>query len=516
MSSRPNVLFIMTDQQRFDTISALNNDDIYTPNLDRLTRRGLTFTHAYSTCPVCVPARYTVRTGCEPPTLRIFSNGRSQPVEGQAETVEGRCGDYLARTMHKLGYRTFGIGKFHTQPWDEELGYEVHLHSEELYGNPDQRGRDAYAGWIAQEHPEFDYVEALMGERTEMYYMPQVSPMPAEITVERWAADRAVEQLAVDDVRPYFGFVSFIGPHPPFAPPVPFNRMYDPDRMPTPVRGDRETDQMDEQIPWMNYLVWADDVSDARAQALRARYYGEISYIDDCLGRILDAVDARADASNSIICFFADHGDHLGDHHAWQKESFFEQSTHVPFLVSWPATLPTGDLREELVCLTDLFGIATHAAGVTETRDGVDVLGVVAGEAAPRPFVTGMYGEPGTPQFKVMIRDQGSSDKEAWKYVFLANGGREQLFDVRNDPNELKNLAGERPGVVRMLRATAISMCDVPGARDALAAERRDFRAFPFEPRPLFRIHQFDRSRGVTGFPDWPEDVLRAYRERNA
>ena len=232
--SLPNVLFVMTDQQRFDTIAAPGQQHIYTPNLDRLVRRGITFTRAYSQCPVCVPARYTIRTGCEPPTTRVFTNQRSLPAAGQAETMEGRCGAYLARTMKRLGYRTFGVGKFHTSPRYEELGFEVQLYSEELYDRPEDRRRDHFAAWIAKQHPAFDYIEALMGERTEMYYMPQVSPMPAELTVERWAADRAVEQIARRDSRPFFGFVSFIGPHPPFAPPVPFNRMYDPDRMPDP------------------------------------------------------------------------------------------------------------------------------------------------------------------------------------------------------------------------------------------------------------------------------------------
>ncbi len=505
--ARPNILFIMTDQQRFDTIAALGNRDIYTPNLDRLVRRGVTFTHAYSTCPVCVPARYTIRTGCEPPTTRVFSNARSRPVTGQAPTMEGRCGPYLARTLREAGYRTFGIGKFHTQPWDEDLGYEVHLHSEELYGTPDQRHRDAYARWIAEEHPEFDYIEALMGERTDMYYMPQVSPLPAELTVERWAADRAIEQIRRDDTRPYFGFVSFIGPHPPFAPPVPFNRMYDPDRMPNPVRGDPEVDLMDEQIRWMNYAIWAEDISDARARALRARYYGEISYIDDCLGRILDAVEARGDADNTLICFFSDHGDHLGDHHAWQKESFFEASCHVPFLLSWPARVPGDVRREELVCLTDLFGIATSAAGVPQMRDGVNVLGMISGESPPRSLLIGMYGEPGTRQFKVMVRDP------QWKYIFLANGGFEQLFDMQHDPQELHNLAQTHPGVVQMLRTIAASACDVPGARDALDAAGA-LRVFPYAERPRVRIYQFDRSRGVEGYPERPEDVLRATRSR--
>lgn len=501
MTNQPNILYIMTDQQRFDTIAALGNEDIYTPNYDRLVRRGITFTNAYSTCPVCVPARYTIRTGCEPPRLRIFTNGRSKPAAGQAKTLPERCGDYLPRTMQKLGYRTFGIGKFHTQPWDEDLGYEFHSHSEELYRSPDQRSRDGFAGWIATEHPEFDYIEALMGERTEMYYMPQVSPLPAELTVERWAADRAVAQLGADDERPYFGFVSFVGPHPPFAPPVPFNRMYDPDRMPNPVRGDLETDHMDEQIPWMNYLIWAEDINDPHARVLKARYYGEISYIDDCLGRILDAVEARGDAENTLICFFADHGDHLGDHRAWQKESFFEQAAHIPFLVSWPAQLPADARRDDLVCLTDLFGIATHAAGATETRDGIDVLGTIEGTSAPRDAVIGMYGEPGTPVFKIMVRDA------AWKYIFFANGGGEQLFDMENDAQELHNLVTDHPDVVQQLRARAIAACDVPGAVDAL--DNGDLRTFPYRERPRTRIYQFDKSRGVTGFPERPEDVFR-------
>ncbi|MFW6058638.1 MAG: sulfatase, partial [Phycisphaeraceae bacterium] len=390
-NDRPNVLFIMTDQQRFDTIAALGNPHIHTPNMDRLVRRGVACTNAYSTCPVCVPARYTIRTGCEPPHTGYFANGRSKYLE-PGTTVEQRCGDYLPRRMHQLGYRTWGVGKFHTHPWNEDLGYEVQLHSEELYSSTEQRRGDAFARFIADEHPEYDWLDMLQGERTEMYYMPQMSPLPAEITVESWAADRAVEQLQVDDERPFFGFLSFIGPHPPLAPPQPFNRMYDPDDMPNPVRGDLALDHMDEQIPWMNHIIWADGINDFLARILRARYYGEISYIDWCLGRVLDALEQRGDADNTVICFFSDHGEGLGDHNAWQKESYFEQSAHVPMLVSWPAQLPQNVQRDELVCLTDLFGMATHAAGQTETRDGIDVLGMLQGEAPPREQLVACYG----------------------------------------------------------------------------------------------------------------------------
>ncbi len=498
---QPNVLFIMTDQQRFDSIAALGNTDIYTPNLDRLVKRGVAFTNAYSPCPVCVPARYTIRTGCEPPTTRIFQNGAPRLLEGQPRTMNGRCGAYLAQTMKALGYRTFGIGKFHTQPWNEEIGYEVHLRSEELYGTPQQRKEDAFAHWIASKHPEFDFIEGLMGERTEMYYMPQMSPMPASVTVEGWAAGQAVEQLGVNDARPYFGFVSFIGPHPPIAPPIPFNRLYDPDRMKNPVRGKPEVDHMDEQIPYMNYAIWAEDINDSHVRVLRSRYYGEVTYIDDCIGLILDAVEKRGDAENTLICFYSDHGEHLGDHNGWQKESFFDVSCHVPFLVSWPARLAAGKKCDELTALTDLFGIATTAAGKQELRQGVDVLGVVEGKAQARSDLFGYYGEPGTPLFKIMVRNG------AWKYIHMANGSSEQLFNLHEDPKELSNLTASHADVAGKLRATATRRCERPDLRAAI--DGGGLRAFPFKPRPLQRIYQFDRSRGITGFPKRPENVLR-------
>ncbi|MBA3831209.1 MAG: sulfatase-like hydrolase/transferase [Chthoniobacterales bacterium] len=498
---RPNILFIMTDQQRFDTIAALGNPHVYTPNLDRLVRRGLTFSRAYASCPVCVAARYTIRTGCEPPTTRVFSNTRPKPVAGQATQMEERCGPYLGRVMSGLGYRTFGIGKFHTAPWDEDLGYETFLRSEETYNYMTRQG-DGYAAWLGREHPEFNFVEQLLGERTEMYYMPQRSPLPAELGVESWAADRAIEQIGNrEDGRPYFGFVSFIGPHPPLAPPIPFNRMYDPDRMPDPVLGEVEQDNLDEEIPYMRYAIWADAINASLARIVKARYYGEISYIDSCLGRILDGVEASAGAENTLICFFSDHGDLLGDHHGWQKQNFFEGSCRIPFLLSWPAQLPTNARRSELVSLADLFGIATRAGGAGELRDGVDVLGLTRGEASPRPCLVGMAEPPGSEFFKVMVVE------DEWKYIFMANGRREQLFDLQTDPNELKNCAADRSDIRRSLYAVAVARCGVIGASDALEGD--DLRSFPYHERPRKRIYQFDQSRGVQGFPEEPHHVLK-------
>ncbi|MDD9269434.1 sulfatase [Paenibacillus sp. GCM10023248] len=491
---QPNILLMMCDQLRADSIGAYGNGIVRTPHLDRLAQRGLVYQRAYSSCPVCVPARYTIRTGREPYNTGYYDNGGFQPPTGQPANHEERCGAYLPRTMAQLGYRTFGVGKFHTDPWDEELGYEVQLRSEELFDTPEQEAGDDYARYIRERHPEYAHIDQLHGERTDMYYMPQVSPLPARLTVEAWVADQAVELINNHtDHRPYFGFVSFIGPHPPLAPPVPFNRMYNPDAMPNPVRGDRDVDFMDEQLPWMNHLIWAEDIDDPRARALKARYYGEITYIDQCVGRILDAVESRGDADNTLIVFFSDHGDHMGDHHAWQKESFFEASARVPFFLSWPERITSHGKRDDLVCLTDLFAIATHAAGRTETRDGVDVLGILKGVSSPREYLFGWYGQPGKPTFKLMVRHAD------WKYIYMSNGGREQLFHLGEDPQELVELSGRHPDIAADLRRVAAEeAARHPALAPAMSGS--SLRSYPFAERPLTRIRQFNLARGVSDF----------------
>jgi len=501
--SHPDILFIMTDQQRFDTIAALGNSHIYTPNIDRLVRRGITFSNAYASCPVCLAARYTIRTGCEPPTTRVFTNAKANPVAGQAAEMEARCGPYLGRAMSRFGYRTFAIGKFHTTPWDEDVGYETLWRCEETYHPPKREGDD-YGSWLSREYPEFDFLEQPMGERTEMFYLPQRSPLPAELGGEWWTADRAVEEIAKsDDSRPFFGFVSFVGPHPPLAPPIPFNRMYNPDRMPELVLGKIEEDNLDEEIPYMRNAIWADSISSELAKIVKARYYGEITYMDHCVGRILNAIQARPNSENILICFFSDHGDLLGDHHGWQKQNFFEAACRFPLLLSWPARLPAGAVRTELITLADLFGIATGAAGACEVRQGVDVLKMLRGECAGRQYLVGMTDVPGSQDFKVMVVT------DEWKYIFMANGGREQLFNLRRDPNELSNCVGASSRIRDDLYALAVKACRVPGATDALDGEK--LRAFPFRKKTPTRICQFDRSRGIAGFPDKPEDALQGF-----
>ncbi|MDC7232933.1 MAG: sulfatase-like hydrolase/transferase, partial [Spirochaetales bacterium] len=480
----------MCDQFRFDCISALGNDKIRTPNLDRLVKRGVSFSNAYSSCPVCIPARYTVRTGRDAHSMGCYSNELPLNPKDQDDRsgMESWTGAYLPRVMGKLGYRTFGIGKFHTHPDQyEDLGYETHIHTEEMWDSPENRSRDGFARFLSEEHPEYNHLEQLHGERTNMYYAPQLSSLPAELTVESFVADKTIEQLSVEDERPYFGLVSFIGPHPPCAPPIPYNRMYDPDGMSNPVKGKLEEDHFDEQIPWMNYIVYSDEINDAWARNLKTRYYGEISYIDSCIGRILDEVEQSPDADNTVICFFADHGDMLGDHHAWQKECFYEPSVRIPFLLSHPAALEGNTRSDDLVSLTDLFGLATGLGGKLDERDGIDIL------KAKREYLYSFHGRPETRQFKMMIRSG------EWKYIYMANGGREQLFNLKEDPYEMDNCIDRASETAALFRYKAVEKCLAEPDLNAMVAGRC-LVSYPFEARPLGRLHQFAFSKGITDY----------------
>src|SRR5207244_10182880 len=122
-------------------------------------------------------------------------------------------------------------------------------------------------------------------------------------------------------------------------------------RMTKPVLVNVGEDDLDEEIPFMRHAIWADTVNPALTKIVKARYYGEVTYLDYCLGRILDAVQARPNSENVLICFFSYHGDLLGDHHGWQKQNFFEAACRVPLLLSWPATLSAGNIRLELISL---------------------------------------------------------------------------------------------------------------------------------------------------------------------
>ncbi|WP_436922951.1 sulfatase family protein [Halosimplex amylolyticum] len=467
-ADQPNVLVVMTDQQRFDTISALGHDHVDTPNLDRLADRGVACTNAYSGAPICVPARHNVRTGREPVATGYLGNDKRS-----AEHLEAEHGPFLARAMGNRGYRTFGIGKFHAHPGDIDLGYDRRLTGDDYATEP---GADGAAD---------------TGRLAAMNFLPQSCALPPDDRKMSWIADEAVTEIERDTDDPFFGFVSFSKPHPAWNPSPPFDDYYDPDDMPDPIREDRDLDHVDEKIPAQNYHFWkarADDTGESTIQIARAHYYGLVTQLDREIGRVLDAVEARDDAENTLICFVSDHGELLGDHHGWGKSSFFEESTRVPFLVSWPERLPADEAYDGLVSLTDVFGIATTAAGDPDLRDGADVLGALTGEAEPRDRLFGAHETPRETSlfslphnFTCMVRE------DDWKYVYAANGGREQLFDLDADPRETVDRSGDEPEVVERCRRAAVEWLREHGTTEYLDGD--SLLSIPYERLEMGRYH---------------------------
>jgi choline-sulfatase len=465
---QPNVLVVMTDQQRFDTIAALGHDHVHTPNLDRLADRGVACTNAYSSAPICVPARHNVRTGCEPIATGYLGNDKRD-----ARPLEDDHGPFLARAMRNRGYRTFGIGKFHAHPGDIDLGYDRRVTGADYAADRDvDASRDT-------------------GRLAATNFLPQSSELDPEDRRMAWIADEAEREIGRDGDDPFFGLVSFSKPHPAWNPSSPFDDWYDPDDSPPPIREDRAVDHADEKIPAQNYHFWKsreDDTGESTIAIARAHYYGLITQLDREIGRVLDAVEARDDAENTLICFVSDHGELLGDHHGWGKTSFFEQSTRVPFLVSWPAELPAGERYDELVSLTDVFGIATTAAGDQELRDGVDVLGGITGDADPRERLFGYHETPRETSlfsiphnFTTMVREGD------WKYVYAVDGGREQLFDLAADPRETTDLSEDEPEVVERCRRAAVERLRTQDAEEYLDGD--DLLSIPFERIDMGRYH---------------------------
>ena len=171
------------------------------------------------------------------------------------------------------------------------------------------------------------------------------------------------------------------------------------------------------------------------------------------------------------------------------------------------AKLPANERREELACLTDLFAIATRAGGGLQAREGHDQLGMLFGEAEPREQIVGWYNGPGDLAFKMMVRTG------PWKYIHIANGGREQLFNIEQDPWELTNLASVETEVLEDMRRRARQACDRPGAKAALD-ERGHLVTHEFKRRPVQRIYQMASHLGVKGFPAEPADVVDAFKPR--
>jgi len=434
MPDRPNIVFILLDQMRGDCLSVTGHPVVETPNVDELAQGGTAFTSAYSTCPSCIAARASIWTGLTP-----SSHGRL----GYRDCVPWRYDDMLPELLGRAGYQTHCVGKTHFFPQRAHLGFDS-LDSYEAAQNFDGTYVNDYWEWLSERTDgrihEFDH------GLSSNSWVARPSHLPEELHNNSWVAARAIEFVRRrDKTRPFFLNISFHRPHPPIDPPQAYYDMYrDRELPPVPV-GDW-AGVHDVAIDGVN--AWRGRLPDDVLARTRRAYYAQVAHIDSQIGRFMRALERRLAAGPTAFIFTADHGEMLGDHHLFRKTCAYEGSARVPLVVRLPGP-PTGRLCEAPVALEDLYPTMLEIAGVPvpDRCEGRSILPLCTGSgaAAPREFVHGEHAVCYSDDEAMQFLTDGKE-----KYIWFTKTGREQLFDLANDPEELHDLAADAGAAERL------------------------------------------------------------------
>ncbi len=415
-TSRPNILLITTDQQRFDTLHAAGNPYIRTPHLNWLMDEGVYFSNCYSDAPLCIPTRATIMSGrCGYRNNLTLNSGEVRPINPEIS---------LPGLLTRSGYQTRAEGKMHFVPRRKNYGFE---HMELL---------EDYYRYMAK-HPHLGVpADHGMGQN-EME--PAINTVEESNSLTHWIVDRSVEFLRTrDESRPFFLWTSFSKPHPPYDPCRSYWQLYQNAEVPPPVYGDWSRDLSDIPAGFMidTYVLNGIDRFDERlVRDSRRAYYACITQIDYNIGRLYAHLLQMGLLENTMIIFASDHGDMLGDHHMGAKTVFLEGSAHVPMIVR-PAPIMAernmkGSRCDSLVQTVDIYTTCLDAAEVTPPKeyetDSLDLLSQAKGREQRETF----YGVCG---------DHYAVIEGGMKYTYCAHEGAELLFDMRKDPYEQHNL----------------------------------------------------------------------------
>jgi len=493
-STPPNILLITTDQQRWDTVGESKPDFLRTPHLDWLGRDGITFRRAYADCPICAPGRAAIMTGASCFTHGMGINDRT----GHYFDEEGTLPSVLAQA----GYQTCCVGKAHFDPQYKRHGFH------ELYPLRDYYRAMERSGAAAQPRLHGLGENELCATR---------ATVPEAQTLTSWTTETAAEWLAErrDPTKPWFLWVSYSKPHPPLDPPAPYDSMYADCAMPQPVAAPW-SDGDDAPWPaWVNQRqLPIRPLLGPQLDAARRAYYGLISQIDFNIGRLMAAIQDQGPheeyvvRDNTLIAFCSDHGEMLGDHRMSAKGGFYEGSAHIPMLLRLPhngSERHRGESCGAVATLGDLLPTFAAAAGAERPAgsDGIDLLAQAEGRAGRDLLLCGQGFHRRNDNAIVWA---GVTDGR-WKYHWSFNDGREQLFDLENDPLETRDLVAAGEGEAKraeLKAATEAKLAAGPGRR--FLREGRLWRRENWSRPPAEKVY----GAGFPGFMSdrHPSDVL--------
>ncbi len=423
--SRPNVLWLMTDEQRTDAFGCYGGPRAATPHLDRMAREGALFRHALTPSPVCVPARVSLLTGLYPAHTGVWYNHEHR-LDLPLLTDSFRQAGYATACMGKQGYHT-ARPAFDTE---ERLVLTEHVH----YFRYADRYDPATYGMVRYPHDPEPWI---LGGRF---------PADAEATSEAAAVRAAQSWLeALPAGSPFLLCLSTNGPHTPVVPPEPWDMLFCGDDIPPSGSGD-----LPAGCPrWVGIDV-AESASASRLSpeqlvAVRRSYYGEVAFLDSLFGRLLDWMAGRGLLDNTIVAFTSDHGTHLGDYGLVQKQTFYEPVLTVPLILWHPPTIAPGRAYHTPVSTLSLLPTLLNLAGLPVPPCDAPSLaaGVERGsEPAPRPIYSaltlGSYSKRQQDRL-VMVRDG------RWKASCCLDPqpGDADLCDLVTDPAETRNRHGD-------------------------------------------------------------------------
>ncbi|WP_299844877.1 sulfatase-like hydrolase/transferase [uncultured Jannaschia sp.] len=460
--TQPNILWICTDQQRWDTISALGFAGVRTPNIDALTETGTAFSQAYCQSPICTPSRASFLTGMYPSATQVQRNGNDHFPPHLT---------LIPRVFQKAGYRTGLIGKLHlsaaqrraeTRPAED--GYDEFYWSQYPYpetGAPDDaKVAHDYHNWLTEKGVDVEAAFAFASEAL-------AEGMPTEHHQTTWAGERAKRFVTDHRDQPWFLSINLFDPHPPFDPPAEYMARVDPETVPMPLWQDSDaahfdrfrgvdmqtTNPVDPRIKPEDGKAFSipegreshdtpPDSYDARR--IKAAYFAMIELIDDMVGDLMATLRETGQERDTLILFMSDHGEMLGDHGLLYKGCrFYEGLVHVPMLISWPEKTEPG-VSDALVELVDIPATLCDAAGldVPYQNQGQSLWPLLTG-AVPRD----RHKDRVLSEFWDAISFPGSIGSRGTMYfdgrykLALYHDAREgEIYDLHSDPDEFDDL----------------------------------------------------------------------------
>lgn len=423
--NRPNILWICTDQQRYDTIRALGNKHIRTPNIDKLVQSGTAFEHAYCQSPICTPSRASFLTGMYPSTIHACINGNDHWAE---------AAPLVTKTLADIGYDCGLVGKFHLS---SAMAHEPELRPKDdgyrrfWYSHAPHQGigkGNQYTDWLTSIGQDYRKLKKKHGY------------IPAKWHQTTWCADRAIEFMKEERKGPWLCSVNIYDPHGPFDPPQEYIDRFDIDSLPEPLF--RESDlAAQERLEAINFQTKARRPAYPDARLTLAKYWAQIELIDENVGRMLDVLEQTGQRESTLIIFTSDHGEMAGDHGLNKKGCrFYEGLVRVPLVFSWPGRIKQGLRSNALVELVDIAPTLLELTGLSipETMQGRSLLQILEGKADSgrhRDFVRCVY-------YKVLEGPESSATMirtPEYKLVNYHDHETGELFHMTKDPNEFEN-----------------------------------------------------------------------------